>query len=87
MYVYMYVCTYVPEIQAKRYTIAQLFLAHLTHHSPAVCSIKFRLNRATEKIIKKSIPNSVKYSLGEFDQCKQPQRYSSLDLSFFFFLK
>ena len=38
-----------------------------------------------QKIIKKSIPDSVKYSLGVFDQCKQPQRYSSLELSFFVF--
>ena len=74
---------YIPEIRPKRYTIAQK-LGHLTHHSPAVCSIKFRSNQATKKIIKKSIPDSVKYSSGEFDQCKQPQRYSSLELSCFF---
>ena len=81
----MYVCMYVPEIQPKPYTIAQKILGHLTHHSPAVCSIKFRSNQATKKIIKKSIPNSVKYSSGEFDQCKQPQRYSSLEISVLFF--
>ena len=37
----LYVCMYVPEIQPKRYTIAQKFQCHLTHHSPAVCNIKF----------------------------------------------
>ena len=42
MYVWMYVCMYVPEIQPKRYTIVQKFSAHLTHHPPVVCSIKFR---------------------------------------------
>ena len=86
MYECMYVCMYFPEIQPKRYMIAQTFLAHLTHHFPAVCSIKFRSNWATKKIIQKSIPDSVKYSSGEFDQCKQPRRYSSLELSFFSFL-
>ena len=85
MYICIYVCMYVPEIQPKRYMIAQQFSAYFTHHSPAVCSIKFRSNLATKKIIKKSIPDSVKYSSGEFDQCKQPQRYSSLELSFFYF--
>ena len=71
--------------QLVRYTIAQTFSAHLTHHSPAVCSIKFRSNRTTKKLEKKSIPDSVKYSSGEFDECKQPQWYSLLELSFFFF--
>ena len=49
LYVCMYVCMYVAEIQPKRHTIAQKFSGQLTHHSPSVCRIKFRSNRATEK--------------------------------------
>ena len=82
----MYVCLYVPEIQPKWYTIVQKFLAHLTYHSPTVCRMKFRSNQATKKLFKKSIPDSVKYSSGVFDQGKQPQRYSLLELSFLFLL-
>ena len=47
---------YVPEIQPNRYMIAQKFYGHLTHHSPAVCSIKFRSNRATKKLLKNQFP-------------------------------
>ena len=52
----LYVCMYVPEIQPKRYTIAQKFQCHLTHHSPAVCSIKFRSNWETKKLLKNQFP-------------------------------
>ena len=59
-------------------------------YSPSSCGVQYQvsLKSGNEKIIKKSIPDSVKYSSGEFDQCKQPQRYSSLEVSpFFFFFK
>ena len=55
-------------------------------YSPFAYGVQYQVSfkSGNEKIIKKSIPDSVKYSSGEFDQCKQPQRYSSLELSFFF---
>ena len=58
-------------------------------YSPFSCSVQYQVSfkSGNEKIIKKSIPNSVKYSSGEFDQCKQPQWYRSLELSFLFSLK
>ena len=42
--------------------------------------------RQRKKLLKKSIPDSVKYSSGVFDQWKQPQRYSSLELFLFYFI-
>ena len=55
-------------------------------YSPFSCGVQFQVSfkSGNEKIMKKSIPDSVKYSLGEFDQCKQLQRYSSLEISFFY---
>ena len=56
-------------------------------YSPFSCGVQYQVSfkSGNEKIIKKSIPDSVKYSSGEFDKCKQPQLYSLLELSFFFF--
>ena len=56
-------------------------------YSPFACGVQYQVSFKSDnekKITKKSIPDSVKYSLGVFDQCKQPQRYSSLELCFFF---
>ena len=85
MYVCMYLCMYVCSRNTAKTGQDSAKILGPPYHSPAVCSIKFRSNWATKKLFKKSIPDSIKYSSGEFDQCKQPQRYSSLELSFFFF--
>ena len=76
MYVGMYVCS---RNTAKMvYDGAKIL-------GPPYSPFSFRSNWGMKKNIKKSIPYSVKYwySLEVFDQCKQPQWYSSLELSFF----
>ena len=78
----MYVL-HIAEIQPKWYTIAQKFSAHLTIRLRCAVSSVVKIEQR-KNYLKKSIPDSVKYSSGEFDQCKQPQRDSSLELCFFF---
>ena len=56
-------------------------------YSPFSCGVQCQVSFKSgneKKLLKNQFPISVKYSLGEFDQCKQPQRYSSLELSFCF---
>ena len=89
MYACMYVCMYVCSQNTAK-TVHDSAKNFSPPYSPFACAVQYQVSfkSGNEKIIKKSIPNSVKYSSGEFDQCKQPQRYSSLELSlFFFFLK
>ena len=77
---------YVPEIQPKRYTIAQTFSDHLTRHSPAVCSIKFRENPATKKLLKNQFPiesSTLQWNLINAKNLSGIVRWSYL----FFFLK
>ena len=56
-------------------------------YSTFACGVQYQVSFKSgneRNYFKKSIPNLVKYSSGVFDQYKQPQRYSSLELSFFF---
>ena len=86
MYVCMYVCS---RNTAKTVQDSTKFFS--PPYSPFSCGVQCQvsLKSSNEKIISKSIPDSVKYSSGEFDQCKQPQRYSSLEVHiyiYFYFL-
>ena len=81
MYVCMYVCS---RNTAKTVHDSTKILG--PPYSPFSCGVQYQVlsKSGNEKFIKKSSPDLVKNSSGEFDQCKQPQRYSSQELSFFF---
>ena len=66
-----------------RTIISSTFFSSFFFHSEAKYQVSFK--SGNEKKIKKLIPDSVKYSSGEFDQCKQPQRYRLLELPCLFF--
>ena len=53
IYICMFVCMYVPEIQPKRYTMAQNFF--VPHYSPFSCSVHYQVlfKSGNEKNIKK----------------------------------
>ena len=84
MYVcmYMYVCMF-PKYSQNGTRQRKNFRATL----PFVCGVQYHVlfKLGNEKMFEKSIPDSGKYSSGVFDQCKQPQQYSSLELSLVFF--
>ena len=88
LYICIYVCMYVCSQNTSKmvHESTKLFGPP---YSTFACGVQYQvsLKLGNKKIIQKSIPDSVKYSSGEFDQCKQPQRYSSLELSSFFLLK
>jgi len=81
IYVCMYVCS---RNTAKTVHDSAKILG--PPNSPFSCGVQYQVlfKSGNKKIIKKSIPNSVKYSSGVFDQCKQPQQYRLLELSFLF---
>ena len=91
----MYVCVYVcSQNTAKTVRDSAKILG--PPYSPFSCGVQYQVLFKSgnekkylkiKKLFKKSIPDSVKYSSGEFDQCKQPQWYSLLELSCCFFWK